>query len=72
MGQPRAAPAVARLRSDVADDAYGLIPRDLVAELDAVEGRYLRVFARNYGTIPDWHPGRGHGAFIFIDEIIVE
>ena len=37
-----------------------------------VEARYVRVIARNYGTIPDWHPGRGDGAFIFVDEILIE
>jgi predicted alpha-1,2-mannosidase len=62
---------VARLTGDVADDAYGNILRDWVMEVEGVEARYVRVFARNYGTIPDWHPGRGEGAFIFIDEILV-
>jgi hypothetical protein len=33
--------------------------------------RYLRVKATNYGTIPDWHPGKGGRAHIFIDELIV-
>jgi hypothetical protein len=63
---------IARLTGDVPDDAYGFILRDWVAEVEGVEARYVRVFARNYGTIPDWHPGRGEGAFIFIDEILVE
>ena len=63
---------VARLTGDVADDAYGNILRDWLAQIDGVEARYVRVFARNYGTIPDWHPGRGEGAFIFIDEILVK
>ena len=34
--------------------------------------RYVRVRARNFGRIPDWHPGRGSPAFIFVDEITVE
>ena len=63
---------VARLTGDVADDAYGSILRDWVAEVEGVEARYVRVVARNYGTIPDWHPGRGDGAFIFIDEILID
>lgn len=39
-----------------------------------VTGRYIKVFAKNYGTIPDegWHEGAGGEGFIFIDEIIVE
>jgi hypothetical protein len=63
---------VARLASDVPADRYGVFRRDMVADLAGVEARYLRVFARNYGTIPDWHPGRGGRAFIFVDEILVE
>jgi hypothetical protein len=34
-------------------------------------GRALRFRALNYGTIPDWHPGAGDEAFIFVDELIV-
>ena len=63
---------VARLGHDVADDLYDTVRRDITTELSDVEGRYVRLFARNYGTIPDLHPGRGHGGFIFVDEIFVE
>ena len=63
---------VTRLTHDVADDEYGVVVREIVADLEGVEARYLRVSARNYGTIPDWHPGHGDGAFIFVDEILVE
>ncbi len=37
-----------------------------------LSARYVKVNAINYGTIPDWHPGAGYPAFIFIDEITVE
>jgi hypothetical protein len=63
---------VARLSSLIPDDEYGVILRDVVADLAGIEARYLRVVARNFGSIPDWHPGHGGGAFIFIDEILVE
>ena len=33
------------------------------------KARYIKVFARNFGTIPEWHPGEGGEGFIFIDEI---
>jgi predicted alpha-1,2-mannosidase len=61
-----------RLGVDIPEDEYGVIIRDWLADLGGIEARYLRVLARNYGTIPDWHPGSGDGAFIFIDEILVE
>jgi hypothetical protein len=34
--------------------------------------RYIKVHALNYGRLPDWHPGAGGKAYIFIDEISVE
>ena len=34
--------------------------------------KYIKVFAKNFGTIPEWHPGAGSEGFIFIDEIWVE
>ena len=30
--------------------------------------RYVKVFAKNIGTIPSWHPGAGAPGFIFTDE----
>ena len=42
-------------------------------EVPAVtRARYVRVFAKNIGTIPSWHPGAGSPGFIFIDEIWVK
>ena len=35
------------------------------------KARFVRVRASNFGTIPEWHPGAGYPAFIFIDEITV-
>ncbi|MFA7115650.1 MAG: GH92 family glycosyl hydrolase [Bacteroidales bacterium] len=34
--------------------------------------RYIKIVAKNYGTIPNWHLGAGGEAFIFIDEIFVK
>ena len=63
---------VARLVSGVPDDRYGMFYRDITGEFEGIEARYVRVIARGYGTIPDWHPGRGGQAWIFVDEILVE
>ena len=38
----------------------------------SVQARYIKVFAKNIGTIPDWHPGAGSPGFIFIDEIWIK
>jgi arylsulfatase len=33
---------------------------------------YVRVHAKNLGRCPDWHPGAGEEAWLFVDEIVVE
>jgi hypothetical protein len=63
---------VSRMTSDVTEDAEGVVLRDVVAELEDTQARYVKIDAKSFGTIPEWHPGRGDGAFIFVDEIIVE
>ena len=34
--------------------------------------KYIKVKAKNYGKLPNWHPGRGNPAYIFIDEIAIK
>ncbi len=34
--------------------------------------RYIRVYAKNYGTIPSGKPGAGNPAWLFVDEIEVQ
>ena len=55
----------------VGDRDYTIQTADLGILLDD-EARYVKVVAKNYGTIPDWHPGAGGEAYIFIDEITVD
>lgn len=38
----------------------------------AVNARYLKVVAKNYGSLPAWHNGAGGYAWIFGDEVIVK
>lgn len=33
--------------------------------------RYLKIVAKNFGKLPDWHLGSGGDAFIFVDELEV-
>jgi hypothetical protein len=32
----------------------------------------VKVVVHNFGTLPDWHQGKGGEAFIFVDEITVK
>jgi len=34
--------------------------------------RYVRVKAENISVCPEWHPGAGGKAWLFIDEIVVK
>lgn len=36
------------------------------------KARFVRVIAKNLGTCPSWHLGRGGKSWMFVDEIIVE
>ena len=56
----------------VPDNDYNDIHIDFTYELKNIKARFVKVKAKNYGTIPDWHPGAGRDSWIFVDEIIIE
>jgi predicted alpha-1,2-mannosidase len=62
----------AAISNEVSDKDYGVVIKDFVRKISAQRARYVRTKATNYGTIPDWHPGHGGKAWIFIDEMIIE
>jgi hypothetical protein len=65
--------ALAReIRNSVDPREDGTIVRDVVAEFDDLQTRFVRVVARNPGKLPEWHHSAGNDAFIFADEIVVE
>lgn len=43
----------------------------LKVKADKASCKYLKVRAKNYGTLPPWHQGAGGEAYIFVDEITV-
>lgn len=52
-------------------------PCDLRARLNELNvtnshWKFVRVRAKNYGKMPDWHEGRGYPTYLFIDEIEVD
>ncbi|MBI1307605.1 MAG: alpha-mannosidase [Bacteroidetes bacterium] len=42
---------------------------DIDANKSPFKTRYIKIQAKNYGTLPHWHQGAGGEAFIFVDEI---
>ena len=63
---------IARIANDVRPESTDVAIRDLTETFEPTEARYVRIRAKSFGTIPDWHPGHGDCAFIFVDEILIE
>ncbi len=63
---------VATVQTPVAERDMEVQRWDCSVPVCGLEARYVRVDAVNLGTIPEWHPGAGYPAFIFIDEISVD
>jgi len=52
--------------------ASRMVEAEVSSEMRSTPVRYVRVRARNLGTVPAWHPGAGGEAWLFVDEIVVE
>jgi hypothetical protein len=67
---------VARIQFDVPDrnGKRKILPVSVQVpkEVAALGARYIKVRAKNIGACPDWHPGSGGKAWLFVDEIMVE
>ena len=48
------------------------IKKDFSLNVDNVSARYLKIFAKNPLTVPDWHPAAGWRIWLMVDEIIIE
>ncbi len=46
--------------------------KDFKKNLNGVNARYVRVFAKNVGVCPEWHVSAGGKAWLFVDEISVK
>lgn len=62
---------VADLKNHVPDNDFATIIHDFESKPDT-RARFVKVVAKNYGTIPEWHPGAGGEAYIFVDEIMIK
>lgn len=61
---------IARVENTIPCDDYEIYQTDLGKTVNT-SGRYIKVKATNFGTIPEWHLGAGGDAYIFVDEIII-
>ena len=62
---------VGRLDNSVDEQDYTIQVWDAELPVDCT-ARFVKVFAKNIGTIPAWHPGAGYEGFIFTDEVWVK
>ncbi len=52
--------------------------KDLTINLKSYEyqgsfnAQFIKVIARNMGQCPEWHPGKGENAWLFVDEVIIQ
>jgi len=63
---------IASVTNTVSDSNLEVQRKEFSVPIDAKEYRFIKVEAINYGKLPNWHPGAGGDAFIFIDEIVIE
>jgi len=45
--------------------------QEFKANLD-IKARYIKLVAKQYGALPDWHESKGQPSYIFSDEITIE
>ena len=62
--------SVVPVAPDGRDTPDGL--REIQVSFLETTSRFVRVKAQVVSPIPDWHPGCGHSAFVFADEIVVQ
>lgn len=48
------------------------LSEDFSLELNNTSGRYVKIFAKNPLTVPDWHPAAGGRVWLMVDEIVIE
>ena len=63
---------VCREMNHIPQEKNGTFLQTFTCPLSARGVKYLRVTAKNTGTLPAWHPSAGKEAWIFVDEIKVK
>ncbi len=56
-------------KADIKEDK--VLVEMLNANFNTTKARYIKIKAKNFGTIPDWHLGAGNPSHIFISEIAI-
>jgi len=59
-------------KNQIPFDQYGVFLQELKLDFAPVLVQSVKLKAKQFGTIPDWHLGKGGESFIFIDEVIIQ
>lgn len=59
------------VKNEIPDNKYESVINDYVLK-KKIKSRFIKIIAKKYGSIPQWHVGAGNPSWIFIDEIWVE
>lgn len=62
---------IGTVKAPVEAKDYSIQIKELTMKLNAAY-RYIKIMAKNYGTLPEWHEGAGGKAHTFFDEITVK
>ena len=57
--------------NDISPKTTEAVLKDFKTKMNGRKARYVRVHAKNRGTCPEWHPGAGGKAWLFVDEIVI-
>ena len=60
------------IHNDVDEHAGGGIVKRFTTTIHGERARFVRVVGKNRGVCPPWHPGAGHMAWLFADEIEID
>ena len=60
-----------KVDSPVADNNYEKQHTDFGVDVKT-SGQYIKVFAKGYGELADWHLGAGGSSWLFVDEIVIK
>lgn len=58
--------------NDIPQKNAEIILKDFTTDFNFVRARFIKVVGKNIKICPEWHPGAGGKAWLFIDEIVVE
>ncbi|MFC2107314.1 sialate O-acetylesterase [Bacteroidota bacterium] len=63
---------VATVVNVIKAEENGELIHEFILPFKEAETKFIKVIAKNFGPLPEWHQSAGNDSWIFVDEIIVE